>query len=320
MVHYIFTHTLNKLRAVQTEPREPPRELHGALAEVARQLAAFGPALCRADAVLPRQSFNWDCGYVNVAATLRTLACSNDLDDGDEIGAIQRLVERAWRAGFDPVGADEFGGTLVGKSGKRAWIGAPESLVVFWHLRIEAFVVDVREPRGAGAAVHAVASAYFRPPSESAARAPSSRKRGAPEGADGARPPLVLHRKGHSYLLVGTLATPPAVLLRDPEDDVGTIRCVPTAMLDGRQYQIVGTGPAEPRRAEAEGRAPKRGRSAPGAAPGCRLSAIEAARRRREPNVVNAGLAASWRKGGGWLAGARWQYAPWCELRFDGDG
>ena len=43
-------------------------------------------------------------------------------------------------------------------------IGAGEWVALLWHLRVEAFVVEVVDRRGAGTAVYRVASACFAQP------------------------------------------------------------------------------------------------------------------------------------------------------------
>ena len=80
---------------------------------------------------------------------------------------LQRLLEAAWREGFDPDGARHFRGKLAGKNGESAMIGAGEWVALLWHLRVEAFVVEVVDRRGAGTAVYRVASACFAQPAAS---------------------------------------------------------------------------------------------------------------------------------------------------------
>ena len=77
------------------------------------------------------------------------------------------------------------------------------------------------------------------------------------------------------------LRHPPRLLVRDPSDESGLIRCLPPTELDGKQYQLVGVG--------------------------CKaLSEGEARERRAEPSA-----AAIFRH-------SRWEYSPWWSLRFDG--
>jgi len=72
---------------------------------------------------------------------------------------------------------------------------------------------------------HGVASAQPTPP---------------PSPAAARTPPLYLQHEGHSRSLVGVLRCPPRLLIRDSQDALHRIRCVPPAALDGEQYQIVG--------------------------------------------------------------------------------
>ena len=114
---------------------------------------ATAPALCRQEGwTLPEQHEDWTCGYANLGALLQCLASGGrqHLPISTEPAALQALIERAWGEGFDPEGRAEFGGRLVGKRGKRGWIGTPEMAAVLWHLRVDALVVEVDNEQGAG--------------------------------------------------------------------------------------------------------------------------------------------------------------------------
>lgn len=226
------------------------------MAELATSLAAHRPALSCAQTTFPRQSFDWDCGYANADSLLRVLGRIGlpvpDFFRGrggsSPIEPVQRLVEAAWRAGFDPQGVEDFGGSLVGKKGKRAWIGGSEMLSVFWCLHLDAFTVEVECKTGAGRAVFAVAEEYFGRRPE--ARSRQKRKRAQATGAGleglGGRPHLVLQGAGHSRCIVGVLRAPERVLVRDPQDaDTGRVRCLAPADFEGRQWMVIGVEDAE---------------------------------------------------------------------------
>ncbi|EGG02582.1 uncharacterized protein MELLADRAFT_110040 [Melampsora larici-populina 98AG31] len=73
---------------------------------------------------------------------------SHNVGDPIEIPSIQswqRIIEEAWKKGFDTPGADSFSHKLVGK---KKWIGTTEAYVAFTSLRIRARVIDFPNPTG----------------------------------------------------------------------------------------------------------------------------------------------------------------------------
>ena len=282
----------------------PPDELHADdVLAVAAQLASYRPALCCAVAELPRQAMAWDCGYANLSSVCATLASSRHptraLGHVGGVVDLQRLLEAAWREGFDPDGARHFRGKLAGKNGESAMIGAGEWVALLWHLRVEAFVVEVVDRRGAGTAVYRVASACFAQPAaddevvevEEVSRKQRRIERSAAAWC-GERPPLMLQHDGHSRTILGVLPAPLKYLIvRDPGDEPGRVRLLTPSELDGKQYQIVVCG-----------RTVARGGSTAGA---LTLSHEQVARRLgRDPEP-----AAIW-------DGGMWMYSPWCQLRW----
>jgi hypothetical protein len=283
--------------------------------EACAALAGHRPSLCCANARMPRQTCDWDCGYANTASMCATLtagarpslAARGLGGGGAAVAHIQRLVEGAWREGFDPESARQFGGSLAGKTGRAGWLGAPESLVLLWHVRAEAFIVEIVQRAEAGAAVYSVASACFaEAPADGADDAsPGERAPKRQRCADGgvapspsaggctARAPLLLQHEGHSRTIVGVLPAPhERVILRDPKDAPRRLRIVPLSQLNGRQYQIVCAG-------------------RPTARDGATAAALTlnderaASRLGRDPEPA----AVLDRMG-------RWRHASWCGLRF----
>ncbi|MBW0465383.1 hypothetical protein O181_005098 [Austropuccinia psidii MF-1] len=61
------------------------------------------------------------------------------------ISTLQHLIEDAWRAGFDPEGAADFGGSLINK---KKWIGTTEAFVALARLGIRVRIVDFPQPSG----------------------------------------------------------------------------------------------------------------------------------------------------------------------------
>lgn len=232
------------------------------------------------------------------------------------IKILQRHVDAAWRSGFDPETARIRGGRIEGRTGYDGELGGPEALVLMWHLRVDAFIVEVVDRVNAGAAVFQVATACFSSEQSDASRGDAShasgRKRPIDElsggggrgggcGSCSRRPPLLLQHEGHSRSIIGVLRSPaPRILLRDPSDPLRLVRCVAPATLDGRQYQIVVAGQAAPL-------PPSSGDSTPSpASTGVAMLTDERALARRgEPNA-----AAMW-------SGGRWLYDGFCRLRFN---
>jgi hypothetical protein len=94
----------------------------------------------------------WGCGYRNaqmIASHLLLPSSSRppwlrqSLFGGSNgvptVDGIARGVEMAWRAGFDPEGAAQLGGTL---SGRTLWIGATEIAALLRHSGVPADIVD----------------------------------------------------------------------------------------------------------------------------------------------------------------------------------
>lgn len=77
---------------------------------------------------------------------------------------LQALIEAGWAEGFDPDGAAHFGGHLLGKEGKEAYIGANDCVVALLHRRFRVAIVDILDRRTAGEAIFELASKIFGPP------------------------------------------------------------------------------------------------------------------------------------------------------------
>ena len=243
------------------------------------------PALCRQEGwTLPEQREDWTCGYANLGALLQCLASGGrqQLPTSTEPAALQALIERAWEEGFDPEGRAEFGGRLVGKRGKRGWIGTPEMAAALWHLRVDALVVEIDNEQGAG---RGSGNGVFE-----AVRACLAPARGQPpqHGGEGVTAlPIVLQGDGHSRTVLGLSGSlsggaanaprGPELVLSDPK--LGVLGEAPRT-LDGKSYQLVvvrGDGQR-------------------------RLDEAEARRRRGVPQA-----AALWRQG-------KWLTSGWCPL------
>ena len=214
---------------------------------LARALSPFQPCICAQAHTMPAQFTNWSCGYANLGAMVRNVARAGRHDLQDDVVArgatcrradvvtLQALVERAWNEGFDPEAAARYRGRLVGKRNRAGWIGAAETAAALWHLRIDALLVEVvvghgdTERRSGGAICEAAAACL-------------GRRGGVPVPAV-TQLPMVLQDEGHSRTILGVTeasGAAHALVVRDPSDsDLGVVRCVPPARLDGRSYQLV---------------------------------------------------------------------------------
>ena len=201
----------------------PPESIQLDPAKAIEQLDAglrkFSPVLCAPTTVLmPEQEEDWTCGHMNLAGLLR---CFREPRESCVEEAVV-LLRAAWAEGFDPnrpYGAREDG-----------WIGALDMLSVLLHSRLDACLLqvvgdvasqrdDASAQRGSGLAVHTAAIACLHSGLTSA--------------------PLLLQHASHSRTILGVTRSPPRLVLRDPEDANGIVRCVPAEELDGQQYQIV---------------------------------------------------------------------------------
>ena len=238
---------------------------------LARELSDSGPLLCGHAHALAVQHEDWTCGYANLGALLQCLSQQgrDNLPAQTDPPSLQRLVESAWREGFDPYSAGQFNHKLVGKRGYHGWIGAPEMLAVLGHLRVDAMIIEIILERGdadraTGRAVYAAVAACLAQHGETPAATAF---------------PIVLQGDGHSRSILGiTPRSAPTLIVRDPRDRQGVVRCLAPGQFDGKQFQLVIVRSAR------------------------KLSKAQA-RKRFHPQA-----AASWRSG-------RWRYSDWCKLR-----
>ena len=96
---------------------------------------------------LNAEGAQWACGYRNIqmlclslakVPAYRTLLFNGDGNVPD-IWGIQAWIEKAWKAGFDEIGAQDFGNSLVGSS---EWIGASECCALLRFFGIRAHLVN----------------------------------------------------------------------------------------------------------------------------------------------------------------------------------
>ena len=93
------------------------------------------------------EGYRWSCGYRNLQMLLSSLmhiSCYrgvlfNGTGEIPSVHGLQSWIEKAWRDGFDPDGAAQLGGSLLGTE---KWIGATECATLLRYFGIRAQVVD----------------------------------------------------------------------------------------------------------------------------------------------------------------------------------
>ncbi|KAK8754435.1 hypothetical protein OTU49_016266 [Cherax quadricarinatus] len=134
----------------------------------------------------------WGCGYRNIQMLLSSLQHHTGyyarLFSGPNlmpsISQIQKLIEQAWRNGFDLQGCEQLGGKL---SNTRKWIGATEVVTLLSSFRIRCQLIDCHRPTGADGThpeLFRWCLEYFSKPAEF-------------------KPPIYLQHQGHSRTVIG---------------------------------------------------------------------------------------------------------------------
>lgn len=186
----------------------------------------------------------WGCGYRNIQIMWSFLRKYNpyrlSLQTSDygvgsvpPISALQVVLDRAWGNGFDPEGAEKFGGCAVGS---RKWIGTAECAVVLRSLGVRAKIVDFLPPN-AGSKLAAWVWRYF-----------------TKDWGEACIPPLYFQHSGHSRTIIGVekrengdiflLLLDPSIrrtdaeIMLDVNHDLKQFRCSEKG-LQKKYYQIV---------------------------------------------------------------------------------
>ncbi|XP_071517423.1 zinc finger-containing ubiquitin peptidase 1-like isoform X3 [Panulirus ornatus] len=134
----------------------------------------------------------WGCGYRNIQMLLSCLQHHTGyyerLFSGPNlmpsISQIQKLIEQAWRNGFDLQGCEQLGGKL---SNTRKWIGATEVVTLLSSFRIRCQLIDCHRPTGSDGThpeLFRWCLDYFSKPAEF-------------------KPPIYLQHQGHSRTIIG---------------------------------------------------------------------------------------------------------------------
>ena len=162
----------------------------------------------------------WGCGYRNIQMIVGSLLRSDKYKDVmnrtfsgqiPTVPRLQELLDKAWRAGYDPRGARELGHQV---RDTKKWIGATEAAVLFRSFGVKAEVVDFTNPTGPGKTHTRLlqwVEEYFRE-AGGAERTPL--------------PPLYLQHSGHSRTIIGCgqYRTNRYLALLDPMIDPGKLR------------------------------------------------------------------------------------------------
>lgn len=150
----------------------------------------------------------WGCGYRNMQMMISSLMHHtkyNDLlyrEDGGLLGIgadkrnsvpsilrLQKHIEWAWGAGFDPQGCDQLGRKLYNT---RKWIGATEMVTLLASMRIRSELIDFHRPTSSDGSHPQLFNwilQYF-------------------QKSDDFKPPLYLQHQGHSRTVVGVEVLP----------------------------------------------------------------------------------------------------------------
>ncbi|XP_063888788.1 zinc finger-containing ubiquitin peptidase 1-like isoform X2 [Scylla paramamosain] len=134
----------------------------------------------------------WGCGYRNIQMLLSSLQHHTGyyarLFSGPNmmpsISQIQKLIEQAWRNGFDLQGCEQLGGKL---SNTRKWIGATEVVTLLSSFRIKCQLIDCHRPTasdGTHPELFRWCLDYFSSQAEF-------------------KPPIYLQHQGHSRTIIG---------------------------------------------------------------------------------------------------------------------
>ncbi|KAH9816792.1 peptidase family C78-domain-containing protein [Melampsora americana] len=127
-----------------------------------------------------------------------------EIADIPNIQSWQRIIEEAWKKGFDTPGADSFAHKLIGK---RKWIGTTEAYVAFTSLGVRARVIDFPNPTGPKGTHLGLTNwvrAYFNETSVSSNNVANGSASGhASSIINTDKMPLYLQHAGHSRTIVG---------------------------------------------------------------------------------------------------------------------
>ena len=99
------------------------------------------------------EGVHWSCGYRNIQILCTSLiqvpqykqVLFNKDGDIPSIYGIQAWIEKAWRDGFDEVGAEDLAGPSLHLVGTSHWIGATECASLLRYFGINAIVVDFQK-------------------------------------------------------------------------------------------------------------------------------------------------------------------------------
>ena len=89
----------------------------------------------------------WGCGYRNTQMLLSPLPALglNQFRHPPSVPDLQSHLEKAWRTGLDPMGAQQMNFKMYGTE---KWLGAVDLLGMLYAWRVHGFVVDFTRPWG----------------------------------------------------------------------------------------------------------------------------------------------------------------------------
>ncbi|KAI9282328.1 peptidase family C78-domain-containing protein [Sporodiniella umbellata] len=140
----------------------------------------------------------WGCGYRNCQMLMSFL--EKEKQDGDyllkqvlDIASLQLLLEKAWKEGFDPLGAKQLKHHVFKT---RKWIGTTEVYTLLAYLGIRSTIIDFHQP--GPERLHKDMLDWIQSYFTSNVRTEKNKKVYATQ-----RPPLYLQHQGHSRTIVG---------------------------------------------------------------------------------------------------------------------
>jgi len=189
----------------------------------------------------------WGCGFRNLQMLLscllnttqyREMVAMRLAENKNLVGMVgmpsiprlQKVIELAWRAGFDRAGCEQLGGRLVNT---RKWIGATEVATFLSFCNVDWEIIDFHIPTGVDGSHPSMFKwmlEYF-------------------SSGDAVTPPLYLQHQGHSRTVVGVeqlVGGNIKLLILDPSHSTtslqqNTMRLIrkTLASMKSKQYQVV---------------------------------------------------------------------------------
>ncbi|KAI8885149.1 DUF1671-domain-containing protein [Backusella circina FSU 941] len=148
-----------------------------------------------------KMDLGWGCGYRNCQMLMSFLERHEENGDAvlkqvPDVRSIQVMLENAWKEGFDPEGAKDFGQS-VAESNK--WIGTTEVYSLLAYLGVRSSIIDFHQPDNSKKKLHTKMMDWI----ESYFTSDVKRVENEKNVYITDKPPLYLQHQGHSRTVVG---------------------------------------------------------------------------------------------------------------------